>query len=53
MIILVYGFLALKKYYGQAFGKTLAKMLLLSFSYLIIGIPLFFLLLILVAILSF
>jgi hypothetical protein len=53
MIILVYGFLALKKYYGQAFGKTLAKMLLVSMSYLIIGIPLFILLLILVAVMSF
>jgi hypothetical protein len=53
MIILVYGFLALKRYYGQSFGKTMAKMLLISLSYLIIGVPLFFLLLILVAVLSF
>jgi hypothetical protein len=53
LIILVYGFIALKKYYGQAFGKTLAKMLLISFSYLIIGIPIFFMLLLLVAVISF
>jgi len=53
MIILVYGFIALKKYYGQAFGKTLAKMLLISLSYLVVALPLFFLLLIVVAVLSF
>lgn len=53
MVILVYGFIALKKYYGQALGKTMAKMLLISLSYLIIGFPLLFLLLILVAVLSF
>ncbi|MCX6244296.1 MAG: DUF3667 domain-containing protein [Bacteroidetes bacterium] len=53
MIILVYGFIALKKYYGQAFGKTMAKMLLISLSYLLIGLPLFFLLLLLVAVLIF
>ena len=53
MIILVYGFIALKKYYRQTFGKTMAKMLLISLSYLIIGLPLFILLLILVAVLSF
>ena len=53
MIILVYGFFALKKYYGQGFGKTLAKMLLISLSYLNIAIPLFFLVLLLVAVLTF
>ena len=53
LIILVYGFIALKKYYGQAFGKTITKMLLISFSYLIIGIPLFFMLLLLVAVMSY
>jgi hypothetical protein len=53
MIILVYGFIALKKYYGQTFRKTMSKMLLISFSYMIIGLPLFFLLLILVSLLSF
>ncbi|MGA3013836.1 MAG: DUF3667 domain-containing protein [Bacteroidales bacterium] len=53
MIILVYGFIALKKYYGQAFWKTFAKMLLISLSYLIIALPLFVLLLILIAVLSF
>jgi len=53
MIILIYGFIALKKYYGQAFGKTLAKMLLISLSYLIIGIPLFFILLLMVAVITF
>ncbi|MCX6303576.1 MAG: DUF3667 domain-containing protein [Bacteroidetes bacterium] len=52
IIILVYGFIALKKYYGQALWKTLAKMLLISLSYLIIGLPLFMMLLILVAMLS-
>jgi hypothetical protein len=53
MIILVYGFIALKNYYGQAFGKTLAKMLLICLSYLIIGVPLLFMLLVLVAVLSY
>jgi len=53
MIILVYGFIALKKYYGQSFGKTMAKLLLISLSYLIIGLPLFILLLFLVAVLTF
>ncbi|MCX6246238.1 MAG: DUF3667 domain-containing protein [Bacteroidetes bacterium] len=53
MIILVYGFIALKKYYGQGFGKSLAKMLMISLSYLIIGVPLLFMLLILVALFSY
>jgi len=53
MIILVYGFIALKKYYGQSFGKTLAKMLLISLSYLMIGLPLLVMLLILVAVILF
>jgi len=53
MIILVYGFLALKRYYDQAFGKTMAKMLLISLSYLIIGLPIFVLLLLLVAVITF
>jgi len=53
LIIMAYAFMALKKYYGQPFGKTLAKMLLISLSYLVIGLPLFVLLLILVAVLTF
>jgi hypothetical protein len=53
LIILVYGFIALKKYYGQSFGKTLAKMLLISLSYLMIGLPLLVMLLILVAVILF
>jgi len=52
-IILAYGFIALKKYYGQGWGKTLLKMLLISLSYLIIGFPLFVFLLLLVAVMSF
>jgi hypothetical protein len=53
LIILVYGFIALKKYYRQGFGKTLAKMLLISLSYFTIAIPLFFLVLLLVSVLTF
>jgi hypothetical protein len=53
LIILVYGFIALKTYYQQSFGKTLAKMILISMSYLLIALPLFVLLLILVAVLTF
>jgi hypothetical protein len=53
LIILIYEFIALKKYYGQAFGKTLAKMLLITLSYLIIALPLFVLLLIVIAVMSF
>ena len=53
LIILIYGFIALKKYYGQTFGKTLMKMVLISASYLVIGVPLFFMLLLLIAVISF
>jgi hypothetical protein len=53
LIILAYGFMALKKYYGQSFGKSMAKMALISLSYLVIGLPLFVMLLILVGVLSY
>ncbi|MEI7490434.1 MAG: DUF3667 domain-containing protein [Bacteroidota bacterium] len=53
IVFLVYGFMALKKYYGQSFRKSLLKVTLITFSYLIIGLPLFFVLLILVALISF
>ncbi|MCX6287010.1 MAG: DUF3667 domain-containing protein [Bacteroidetes bacterium] len=52
-VFLVYGFIALKRYYSQTFGKTLSKMFLISLSYLIIGLPLFFGLLIIVALLTY
>lgn len=53
LIVLVYGFIALKKYYDQGYGKTLSKMMLLSLSYLVICIPLLFMVLMLVALLTF
>ncbi len=52
IVFLVYGFIALKQYYRQSFGKSLLKMFLITLSYLIIGLPVFFLLLGLVALLS-
>lgn len=51
LITLVYTFFAMKKYYGQRVLKTLVKFGLLSLSYLIIALPVFFLLLILVVLL--
>lgn len=53
LIILVYTFMALKNYYGQAFGKTMGKIVLMSLSYLIIGLPLFVVLLLIVAVMTF
>jgi len=53
IVFLVYGFIALKKYYRQSFGKSLLKMTLITFSYMIIGLPVFFALLILVAFMSY
>ncbi|MCX6281832.1 MAG: DUF3667 domain-containing protein [Bacteroidetes bacterium] len=53
IIFLVYGFIALKQYYRQSFAKSLLKMLLITISYVIIGLPVFFILLGLVALLSF
>lgn len=53
LVFLVYGFLALKQYYQQSFRKTLAKVFLITLSYVMIGLPVFFLLLILVALMSY
>ena len=53
LIFLVYGFFALKRYYQQSFRKTLAKEFLITLSYVLIGLPVFFLLLILVALMSY
>jgi len=50
LVFLVYGFLAMKKYYGESFGKSLLKMSVLSLSYLILALPVFVALLILVAV---
>jgi hypothetical protein len=40
----------MKKYYAQTVGKTLLKFVLLSISYLIIALPVFLILLIVVAV---
>ncbi len=53
LVFLVYGFFALKRYYGQSTRKTLAKEVLITLSYVTIGLPVFFLLLILVALMSY
>ena len=47
---MVYAFIAMKKYYAQTVGKTLLKFVLLSISYLIIALPVFLILLIVVAV---
>ena len=49
-ISLVYLFLAIKRNYTETVGKTLGKFFLLILFYCIIGLPIFFLLLILVSI---
>lgn len=45
-IILIYLFIALFKVYKQSFFKTLLKFFLICFTYLIIAVPLFFILLV-------
>jgi len=47
---MVYAFIAMKRYYAQTVGKTLLKFILLSISYLIIALPVFLILLIIVAV---
>ena len=51
LVAMAYALLAMKSYYAQPFGKTLFKFILLSFSNLIIALPVFGLLLIFVAVL--
>ena len=53
LAFLVYGFMALKRYYQQSLRKTLAKVFLITISYLIIGLPVFFFLLLVVALMSY
>lgn len=53
LVFLLYGFLALKRYYQQSFRKTFAKLFLITFSYVIIGLPVFVLLLLVVAVMSY
>ena len=50
LLFLLYLFLALKNNYGEGFGKRLWKLLLLSLLYLIVALPVFMVLLILVAV---
>ena len=49
LIAVIYSFFAVKKQYGQSIRKTLLKFSLLSLSYLIIALPVFFIILMLVA----
>ncbi len=53
IVFLVYTWYALRRYYAQSGKKTLAKLFLISLSYLIIGLPVFFVLLIVIAALTF
>jgi len=53
LVFMVYPWIALKRYYRQSGWKTLAKIFLIGFSYLIIGLPVFLVLLILIAALTF
>ena len=53
LVFLVYTLLALKRYYRQSTGKTLAKIFLISVSYLIIALPIFMMVLMAVAVLTY
>lgn len=53
LICLVYIFMAMKRYYREGAGKTILKFLLTSFLYMIIGLPVFFILLIMVALFTY
>ncbi|MEI6681057.1 MAG: DUF3667 domain-containing protein [Bacteroidota bacterium] len=50
LLFLLYLFLAMKNNYGERFGKRLWKLLMLSVLYLIVALPVFMILLILVAV---
>ncbi|HET6244482.1 MAG: DUF3667 domain-containing protein [Bacteroidetes bacterium] len=45
LLLLVYLFMAMKKVYGESYKKTISSFIMLSLSYLLLFIPLFFLLL--------
>ncbi|MDP4281335.1 MAG: DUF3667 domain-containing protein [Bacteroidota bacterium] len=53
ILFLIYTFFAMKKFYGQKTGKTFGKLLLLSMTYLVIALPVFFFLLAAVAVLTY
>jgi hypothetical protein len=53
LVFLIYTLLALRRYYRQSTGKTLAKIFLISVSYLIIALPFFMAVLIAVAVLTY
>lgn len=45
LVVMVYLFMAMKRVYKQSFGKTLLKLLLFLIMYVIVALPLFFILL--------
>lgn len=53
LVFLIYTLLALRRYYRQSTGKTLAKIFLVSVSYLIIALPFFLFMLIVVAVVTY
>ncbi len=53
LVFLIYTLLALRRYYRQSTGKTLAKIFLILISYVIIALPIFMIVLMAVAVMTY
>jgi Protein of unknown function (DUF3667) len=53
LVFLIYTLLAIRRYYRQSTGKTLAKIFLISISYLLIALPIFMIVLMAVAVMTY